>query len=98
LGSDNETPTKANIPAWALNPDYTVHATTSKPDDSQYRAIFDIFNKSDATARKDSASSHKSITDVAQSTPQQQQHQPPSSPRAQSEPPKAKKNSSTTRL
>ena len=97
MGSDNETPTKANIPAWALNPDYTVHATTSKPDDSHYRAIFDIFNKSDAAAaRKDSASSHKSITDVAQSTPQQQQ--PPSSPRAQSEPPKAKKNSSTTRL
>jgi hypothetical protein len=36
------------MPTWANNPDYTLHATTTKPDESQRKPVFEIFDgKSD---------------------------------------------------
>jgi hypothetical protein len=37
---------KAHMPSWANNPDYTLHATSTKPDDEIRRPIFDVFDKS----------------------------------------------------
>jgi len=38
---------RAHMPSWANNPDYTLHATTTKPDDDQRRTVFSIFHKED---------------------------------------------------
>jgi len=44
LNYGNNEPVRAHIPAWANNPDYTLHATTTKKDDTQYVPVFDVFN------------------------------------------------------
>ena len=43
---------KAHMPSWANNPDYTLHATSTKPDDEQRRPIFDVFDKSSSENKK----------------------------------------------
>jgi hypothetical protein len=42
--TSNEEPIKAHMPSWANNPNYTLHATTTKPDESQHKPVFDIFD------------------------------------------------------
>jgi hypothetical protein len=32
------------MPSWANNPDYTLHATTTKSDDAKHKAVFEIFD------------------------------------------------------
>ena len=32
------------MPSWANNPDYTSHATTTKPDDKHRKGIFEVFD------------------------------------------------------
>ena len=49
--SSNEEPMRAHMPSWANNPDYTLHATSTKPDDEQRRAIFDVFDKSSSESK-----------------------------------------------
>jgi hypothetical protein len=41
------------MPSWANNPDYTLHATTTKPDESQHKPVFDIFKTSDQPKESD---------------------------------------------
>lgn len=36
------------MPAWANNPDYTLHATTTKPEDKSHKPVFDIFSQDDS--------------------------------------------------
>jgi hypothetical protein len=42
--SNDEEPVRANMPTWANNPNYTLHATTTKPDEQHHKAVFDIFD------------------------------------------------------
>jgi hypothetical protein len=42
--TNNDEPVKAHMPTWANNPDYTQHATTTKPDDTQHKPVFEIFD------------------------------------------------------
>lgn len=42
--TSNEEPMRAHMPSWANNPDYTLHATTTKPDDGQRRTVFSVFD------------------------------------------------------
>lgn len=41
--SSGEEPMKANMPTWANNPDYTVHATSSKPEEER-KTVIGIFD------------------------------------------------------
>ena len=36
------------MPTWANNPNYTLHATSTKPDQQTRKAVFDIFDYDDA--------------------------------------------------
>lgn len=42
---------KAHMPSWANNPDYTLHATTTKPEDGQRKTVFSIFDNQDDEAK-----------------------------------------------
>lgn len=42
--AENDEPIKAHMPSWANNPDYTSHATTTKPDDKHRKGIFEVFD------------------------------------------------------
>lgn len=44
----SDEPVLANMPTWANNPNYTLHATSTKPDQSTRKAVFDIFDYDDA--------------------------------------------------
>ena len=83
--ASDEEPMKAHMPSWANNPDYTLHATTSKPDDSQHKAIFGVFD----TIKEDS--SNKQQQQPAQEKDQAAQqadspHPPPSAQPSPKEP------------
>ena len=55
---------KAHRPTWANSPDYTLHATTTKPDDSTHKAVFDIFDTDkDKKAKSPTRSRHSSESD-----------------------------------
>ena len=41
------------MPSWANNPNYTLHATTTKPDESQHKPVFDIFDNKDENNKND---------------------------------------------
>lgn len=41
--TNDEEPMKANKPTWANNPDYTAHATSSKPDEP-HKSVFGVFD------------------------------------------------------
>jgi len=57
------------MPAWANNPDYTLHATSTKPDESHHKPVFEIFDdtKKDHTNNKakDDNGKKKSISTVS---------------------------------
>ena len=61
----NDEPIKAHMPSWANNPNYTLHATTTKPNESTHKAVFEIFEDismqpaSAETARSSSESESK---------------------------------------
>lgn len=86
MGSDLQTPTKASIPSWALNPDYEVHATTSKTEQTERRPVFEIFTEN---PQLNTNLAIPSTHEAARST------------RTRSEPPNSKRNSTnstTTKL
>jgi hypothetical protein len=39
----DDEPVVAAMPTWANNPDYTIHATSSKPEDKTRKNLFDLF-------------------------------------------------------
>ncbi len=41
------------MPTWANNPDYTVHATTTKRDDTQRIPVFNVFPTNSDTKSDD---------------------------------------------
>ncbi|CAF0750538.1 unnamed protein product [Brachionus calyciflorus] len=43
--ADDEEPVRASMPSWANNPEYTIHATTSKPEDKTRKNLFDVFDQ-----------------------------------------------------
>ena len=45
---------KAHMPSWANNPDYTLHATTTKPEDGTRKTVFSIFDKDDDDSKAES--------------------------------------------
>lgn len=40
------------MPTWANNPDYTLHATTTKPDESHHTPVFEIFDNNASASTK----------------------------------------------
>jgi hypothetical protein len=47
------------MPSWANNPDYTLHATTTKPEENQHKAVFEVFEgkQSNESATRSSSDS-----------------------------------------
>lgn len=35
------------MPTWANNPDYTLHATTTKPEDKNRTNLFEVFKQNE---------------------------------------------------
>jgi hypothetical protein len=60
------------MPTWASNPDYTVHATTTRFDDSQHVPLFDLFtasttqqsNTSELKEKADESSQERASTTI----------------------------------
>ncbi len=88
MGGDQQTPTKASIPPWALNPDYEVHATTRKPQEVEHRPVFDLFTNND---RKDSSENLAIPSNIESSKASRTASEPPNSKRNST-------NSTTTKL
>ena len=58
---DQDAPLKAHMPAWANNPG--TFATTTKPDESQHRTVFELFGSS-PIENKDEEEIKKSNTEL----------------------------------
>ena len=53
--SNNDEPLLAHKPSWANNPDYTLHATTTKPEESTRKPVFGVFNDNEEKFKKEKA-------------------------------------------
>lgn len=51
------------MPTWANNPDYTLHATTTKPEDKTHKAVFEIFDNDQQSNENQSSKSKKPSQD-----------------------------------
>lgn len=57
------------MPTWASNPDYTVHATTTRIEDSQHVPVFDLFiptmnNSSEQQEKADESAIERTTTTI----------------------------------
>ena len=48
----DDEPVRASMPTWANNPEYTIHATTTKPEDKTRKNLFDVFQSDNQGGNK----------------------------------------------